>query len=376
MGEEKRLAQIEARKKEIREELRKGGITAERAKTLKEETDKLLEEEDALRTALDISRKLGTEEEKPEERKAKESESEKRGRDLKQGRSVTIASTGVIIPEHKAADVKPTFNQVSSLYERVNVRYLPGGESYEQSFVDDYGEADYATEGGNPVTAETTFGKARIGKAKVAAYAEDTEELVKLPAANYDAEVISGVRKAMFKKLNREIINGDGTTGHFTGIFDDDATAIDPTTDISFTEIDETTLDEIIMSYGGDEDVEDVATLILSKIDLKAFKTLRDADGKKVYEIKVQGNTGTIDGVPYIINSKCGKLSAEATGAGTYCMAYGTLSAYEMAVFSDLEITRSTDYKFKEGIIAHRGVIFAGGNVTRKNGFIRVKKGA
>ena len=56
-------------------------------------------------------------------------------------------------------------------------------------------------------------------------------------------------------------------------------------------------------------------------------------------------------------------------------MAYGPLSNYTMAIFSEMEVKRSTDYKFKEGMIAHRGVVFSGGNVTAKNGFLRVKKG-
>ena len=67
-------------------------------------------------------------------------------------------------------------------------------------------------------------------------------------------------------------------------------------------------------------------------------------------------------------------LSASATAAGTYCMAYGSLSNYRLVVFSDLDVQRSTDYKFKEGMIAHRAEIYAGGNVVTYNGFIRVKK--
>ena len=56
-------------------------------------------------------------------------------------------------------------------------------------------------------------------------------------------------------------------------------------------------------------------------------------------------------------------------------MAYGSLSNYEIGLFSELEIKESEDYKFKEGQIAHRGSVFAGGNVVAYNGFVRVKKG-
>ena len=54
-------------------------------------------------------------------------------------------------------------------------------------------------------------------------------------------------------------------------------------------------------------------------------------------------------------------------------MAYGPLSNYEVAVFSDIEAKKSTEYKFKQGQTAYKACVFMGGNVVAKNGFIRVK---
>ena len=153
-----------------------------------------------------------------------------------------------------------------------------------------------------------------------------------------------------------------------------DEQIIDPETDITtITAITETTLDEIIYSYGGNEEVEDVAVLILNKKDLKKFAMLRDKQGRKVYTIKNHGNTGTIDEVPYIINSACTEVGGTAEA---YCMAYGPLSNYEVAVFSDIDARKSEHYKFKQGQIAYRADVFMGGNVVAKNGFIRVKNPA
>lgn len=369
---QKRLNEIEARKAELRKEI--DSADEKRLAEIKEETEKLMAEEQEIRAKMELTGKLGKPEQKPEARGV-ETEAEKRGRALKEQRSVTIATTGIVLPEYQASDIKPTFNEVSSLVDGIGKKFLKGGESFKQPYLKGYGTADYATEGGDPATAEPTFGYAEITKTKIVAYAEDTEELLKLPAADYGNEVVKGISIAIRKKLNREILFGDGSAGHFVGIFDDGATAIDASTDISISEITADTLDEIIYSYGGDENVEDVAVLILNKQDLKAFAMLRDASGRKVYEIVSKGNYGTINGVPYIINSNCGAISDDDTSVGAYCMAYGPLSNYTMAIFSDLEVARSTDYKFKEGMVAHRGVIFAGGNVTAKNGFLRVKKG-
>jgi HK97 family phage major capsid protein len=366
----KRLLEIKARKAEILAELKDADET--RVAELNAEVESLTAEETQIRSKMDLAGKLGTPEEKPQERK--ESEAEQRGKALLEKRSVTIGSTGVILPEYQAANIKPTFNEVSSLVDNVGIKVFKGGESFKQPYLAGYGTADYTTEGGNPADAEPTFGYAEIKKTKIAAYAEDSEELEKLPAADYGNEVVKGISIAVRKKLNREILFGDGATGHFVGIFDDGATAIDVGTDIDFSEIDEETLDTIIYSYGGDENVEDVSVLILNKQDLKAFAMLRDSNGRKIHDVKAKGNYGTIDGVPFIINSNCKAISDSATTSGEYAMAYGPLSNYTMAIFSDLEVSRSTDYKFKEGMIAHRGVIFAGGNVTAKNGFLRVKR--
>ena len=314
-----------------------------------------------------------------EEKRAKEKEeAEKRGKALKENRAVTVevtsGSSGIILPQHQASDIKPTFGEVSSLIDRVTLKPLLGGESFTQPYVKGYGEGGYTGEGQEYTEAEPVFGYAEMNKAKVTAYAEDSEEVLRLPAAAYDAEVQKGIRIAVRKKLAREILIGQGGTSGLVGIFSTAATAIDSATDLPLATIDNNTLDEIVFSFGGDEEVEDAAVLILNKKDLKAFSRLRTTDGKKFHDIKTNGNTGTIDGIPFIINSACKALTGDSTMANDYCMAYGPLSNYMLAIFSDLEIKRSEDYKFKQGMIAHRGSVFVGGNVVSKNGFLRIKK--
>ncbi|PGS32258.1 phage major capsid protein [Bacillus cereus] len=302
--------------------------------------------------------------------------SEKRGQALMENRAVTVGSGNVVLPKHTASDIRPTFNEVSTLIDRVSTKTLKGGESYQQPYLESYGEGDYTTEGNDYANAETKFGYADITKAKITAYSEDTEELQKLPAADYDGEVMKGITVATRKKITREILIGTGATNRLIGIFSTAAKAIDPTTDLEISKIDASTLDDIIYSYGGDEDVEDAAVLILNKKDLKSFAKLRTSDGKKVYNVVSSGNSGTIDGVPFIINSACKAVSDAATTDGQFNMAYGPLSNYQLTIFSDMDVQRSTDFKFKQGMIAHRGSVFAGGNVISKNGFLRVKKAA
>jgi HK97 family phage major capsid protein len=307
-----------------------------------------------------------------EEERGEEVNWEQRGEDLFEKRAVTVASGDLVTPSHTKADIKGTFNQVSTLLDRVTTTPLEGGESYEAPFEISHGEGNYTAEGTPYFDVTQEFGYAAINKTKITAYNEITEEVLKLPRADYATRTVEGVRKSLRKKITKEILTGSGAAGEFTGIFSANATAINPATDIEISSIDADTLDDIIYAYGGDEDVEDAAVLVLSKDDLRQFALVKDGNGRKYYDVVNSGNTGTINGVPYVINSAAGSLATALDGE--YLMAYGPLSNYEVAVFSPTDIKRSEDVKFKEGMIAHRGSVFAGGNVVAQNGFLRVKK--
>jgi len=309
--------------------------------------------------------------------------SAERGRALKAMNAVKLTTEGVLVPTRYGTDLMPAWNEVSSIIDLVRIFPRIGGEAFERSYVRGYGEGQEVADDADYHESDTEFGFVRIGKSKVTVYTEEDEGVLKLPDIDYDAEVVNGVRIALRKRIARQILVGPGTANRLTGIFasnyssaDPKAGAIDPATDLQLATIDDGTLDEIIFSYGGEEDVESGAALILNKQDLKAFAKLRDGNGNRVHTISYNGNTGLIDGIPFIINSACGVLSAAGTAPGTYCMAYGHLSNYGLAIFSDIDIQRSTDYKFRSGQVAHRGSVYVGGNVIKWNGFVRVKKAA
>ena len=384
----KRLQEIEARKMEIRnllgtdknldlDELEKELRDLQSEKENLERRQSILDKAKLIQDGESEARSIGIVEDiinPVGEKRINKPDIEKRGRELKELRSVTVSSSNLVLPTHESTTINGTFNQISSLIDGVKHVHLNGGESYKTAYEKGHGEGGYTSEGMAATDADVEFGYAQISKSKITSYSEETEEVIKLPNADYDSVIVSGVEKSLRKKITKEILVGDGEANHLVGIFSSNARAIDASTDLAISSIDETTLDDIIFSFGGDEDVEDTSVLILNKADVKAFATLRTADGKKVYEVKSQGNRGKIDGVPYIINSACKAVSNESTSSGDYCMAYGPLSNYELAIFSDTEIKRSTDAKFKEGMIAHRGVVFVGGNVAAHNGFLRIKK--
>lgn len=372
------LAEDDSQEEVVEEVVEDEEVTEEVA----EENEEEVTEEDVTRSAdwvkvtPDNVKKVGSYGEKRGGLNMNTKELELRAKELKEGRTVTVGASNVLLPKHESDQLATVpFKQFSSLVDLVKVVNLQGGESYEAPFTISYGTAGNTAEGTDYTVAEPTFDSVEINKVKITAYAEISEELEKLPAADYVAEVEKGIDMAIKKKLAQEIITGDATNNHFVGIFSTNAAnkCVLASDDLEVAAIDGDTLTEVIFNYGGDEEVEGVATLMLNKADLLAFSKVRNAtNGLREYTIDYANQT--INGIPYVINSNIPALATASTG--DYVMAYGVPSHYEMPVFSDIETRKSYDYQFKAGKIAFRASLFTGGNTSSYRGFIRVKKAA
>ena len=309
---------------------------------------------------------------------------EKRGAALKDGKAVTVSARAItlnsavaVVEKKYGREINDKFNTVSTLVDRVNAVPLQGGESYTKGFAVSTGDGDYTAEGTDAADTDIKFDYVDITKAKITAYAEITKEMKKLPNVDYAAYIQNEVGKAIRQKITKQIIVGAGSANTICGIYNAPAKVIPAGYDLDVAAIDASTLNAIVFAYGGEEDVEEDAVLVLNKADLKAFADVK-ADGKAVYKITKSGNTGTLgyaEGgveVTYIINSACTALSTASTAVPT--MVYGRLGAYELPVFSDIEIEESADFKFKAGMIAYRAEAYVGGNVAAYKGWMRIKK--
>ena len=371
----KRKQEIESRLSEIRK-ASDSESDVEKLTALENECDKLQEERAMIEKKLALASKTEFKSvHVATETKGKTTEElEARGKAIKEGRTIQVSSDEILLPTHVAGTIAEVpFAEVSTLVDKVHVVNLNGGETYKKSFVKSHGEAGLTDEKGAYTETEPEYGYLTITKVKVTAYTEITEELEKLPALPYQAEVLKNINVSLKKKISQQILRGAGDSNTFTGIFSDKAVALADQKEFSIAEITDTTLDDIIFAYGGDEEVEGGAVLILNKNDLRAFAKLRTKEGRKVHLIDYKACT--IDGIPYVINSHCKAISDPTTNVGDYSIAYGALNNYEVPIFSPVEIGKSTDYKFKDGIICYKASVFTGGNVVGYNGFLRVKKG-
>lgn len=295
-------------------------------------------------------------------------ELEKRGKDLREKRAVQVSSSKLVLPKHTGNVLNDTFTPVSTLVDQVKGDDLNGGESYEEAYVVSYGTGGITEEGAEYEEAEPTFNYAPINKVKVTAYAEISEEVKKLPNIDYARKVQEACEIALKKKLSQQILHGTGTK-QLVGIFANPV-AIDSGKDVEIEAIDINTLNTAIFSYGGDEDVETQATLVLNKKTLKELSEVKKANGDPAYNIDLTKKT--INTIPYTINSNVKDFATASEN--DFVMAYGDLNAYKMSTFSPVEIVESSDYKFKQGMICFRASVFVGGNVVKQDGFLRLKK--
>lgn len=313
------------------------------------------------------------------ERANAKTEMEKRGKSLRSGGKITLVEKRQVISKSTAMStiasdtINPAFEQVGTLDNLVNVTDLNGGEAYKKPFVKNYAEGGITEEGKPATDADPAFGYADINKIKITAYAEITEEVEKLPDADYAAEVEKAVVGAYRKKLIGQIVNGTGSN-EMVGIVNAPATIIEASKRKTIAVIDENTLDEIVFEYGGDEDVEGDATLILNKLTLKEFAKIKGSDKKRAYDIVVRGNSGSINGTPFVCTSKLAPYTTVENGKPY--MLYGKLKGYELTNFSNLEVQKSKEYKFKEGVTAYKVTRLVGGSPAMWNGFTSVQKAA
>lgn len=279
-----------------------------------------------------------------------------------EARAVLISSGKIATPT-EVADVKDGWNRVSSIVDQVNVEDLTGCGEYKVPYIVTELDAKKTAEGSLITEGDMTFGYATIKPHNVSVLTYISNQVLKQSPVKYEAKVRQSALTALRAKAADLIVNGDAEA-NFEGII---ASNIAATKEI--TAIDEKTLRAVAFEYGGNENVEQGATLYLDKATLVEFGDVRGSDKKPVYKItpSSNGNTGIIEdgglAVPYTINSK---LNGK--------MVYGQALNYTLGLFGDYEVKVSEDYAFGKNLLTIRGSVDLGGAVCFDKGFIVVSK--
>ncbi|MBO5842680.1 MAG: phage major capsid protein [Clostridia bacterium] len=273
--------------------------------------------------------------------------------DNKEARAVLVSSGKLATPTEVAGINDPVGARVSSIVDMVKITDASGMGAYKVAYVDTDATAATQTEGGAYNGSDPTFNFVEIKPQTEAVLSYISKQARKQSPLNYEQKVNESARVALRKRA-AEIIT-------------EQILASDLVTKLTSVALDEKTLRKIALNYGGDESVVGAAVLLINKADLVTLGDVRGADKKPVYEITPDAsnpNTGIIkDGglaVQYCIDSKL--------PAGT--LVYGQAKCFELALFSNYDILVSEDFAFDKGLLAIRGDVELGGDVTVKGGFV------
>lgn len=311
------------------------------------------------------------------------SEIEQRATDLIAGKTVKMSfakvnsrikttDDGILIPKHYDNNIKEQiFPTVSSIYDKFTFMNVDGGESFSLPFDKSKTEAGVTAEGTPYHDIEGSFDYVEIGKKKITSYFEISEEMLKLPKADYEAVL----RKELYKSLKRKIIslaiNDDGTNG-FAGILSANANTLKvcpADKDFTIEAMDSKLLRKLQFSYGYADEVETPETLFMNKKDI-ATLALLDGKGSNNFAYVFDSQRKTLDNVPFCTPAV---IPVYTTAKEALCGFYGDVSTYTIAIFSPVEISESHDYKFKDGMVAYKASVFAGGAPTALCGLMRLK---
>lgn len=285
-----------------------------------------------------------------------------------------LVSSGKLATPTAVSGIKDTVGaKHSSIIDLVKIVDCGGMGSNKVAYIDtDADAAAEHTEGSAATAKEATFGYVEITPKTLATYAQISEQAKNQTPLQYEAKVqeqaLISLRKAAVKLVISKL----------------KASALNKAVNASVSSakkgiLDENTLTDFLLEYGGDESVVGEAVLFLNKKDLRAIGKIRGTqDKKKVYEIVPDGsnpNVGIIkDGglaIKYCICSELAACVDTAQGSAAIpTMFYGNPQCLELDLFTDYQVKVSEKFAFTSLMDTILGSVSLGADVVAKNGFV------
>ena len=379
----KRLKEIEERLSAIAKEVDADGADLEalsrEADELKEERDAIVAKEEKRQSILSkiAEGTVGTPSamqtpaitESEEQRNAVEFvKSNRMTMDAPTMRSVLL-SGGTLATPTKVSGINDLPGTPCSIVDMVTVEDCTGMSADKVALVTVDSSASANTEGNAATGSEPTFAYVSITPSTYSLVSYVSNEIQRQSPLNYADKVRASAVKALRRKAAAVITTAAITSTHGT--------------EIIAASVGATTLRDIVLNYGADEEVVGNGVLFLNKTDLIAFGDVRGTNEKKaVYEITPDSgnpNVGIIrDGglsVKYCINPNCTALTGTtntSTTATLPTMFYGVPSALKLDLFGPMEVKASEDYKFAEDLLAVLGKASFGAGLVVKGGIVKV----
>lgn len=282
-------------------------------------------------------------------------------------RATTISGGTVAVPTGVSGINDNTVE--SSIVDMVYINDCSGMGSNQVAYVSADASGATQTEGTAPSASDPTFGYVTLTAQTEIVVSQISNQVKHQSPLQYEEKVKAIALRALRKRAATAIVTAVKATSLKTTI-----TAELDSADKG--KITENTLQDLVLSYGGNEESGGVGVLFLNKTDLRAFGKVRGTNEKKtVYDIipDANPNTGIIkDGglaVRYCICSGLTACSGTAqTSSAIPTMFYGDPKNIELDLFSNYEVKVSEDYAFTSNMDTIRGTVDLDADVVAANG--------
>lgn len=300
------IAELRARAAEIRTEVNAEGADLDALEAEADEISQRIAQYETEQRRLGIAAKVADGAGAPQDNPTAHTDAQTRAQQFKETRQgrISVAETrSVLISGGKLATPTEVSGindvvgpHVSSIVDLVKVVNCDGMGSNKVAYIKtDVDAAAEQTEGAAATVKEPTFGTVTISPSSVAVLAYISRQVQKQSPLLYEAKVREQALLALRKKASALIV---GKLKESTLVVTKDATVDSGKKGV----INDKTLRNLVLAFGGDEGVEGGAVLFLNKADLVAFGDVRGTNEKKaVYEIEPDTdnpNTGIIKDGP------------------------------------------------------------------------------
>lgn len=297
---------------------------------------------------------------------------------LRAGLTPVLSSSAGVIGPTAVGGINDPIGGPSALIDLLKITELEGNAVYKVAVMTADSTANTFTEGSAPTESEPTFAEVSLTPSPIGTLAYVSRMIRKQSPLNYEEKVNESARRALRKKLT-----GIAVTAITASTLNDSfALSAASTATTGAVLFDQNLLSNIILAYGGDENVDGAAVLFLNKKDLKAFAAVRGTNEYlPVYSIipdTATPSTGIIkdnNGLScrYCLCSDVPALSdLSLTTTAKKTMFYGNPQAAELALWGGFDVDVNDGYKFGEGLLTVRGEVLADVDVTTQNGFVIV----
>lgn len=376
---EKRLGEIAERLETLKSEIE--GADEARFSEIEAEVNALNSEKDVLERKMNLAGSI----KKKEDSKMGSADAQSRAQqfaetgrtsiDVSEVRSAIVTGGTIATPTGVSGIYDGTVE--SSIVDMVNIVDCGGMGSNKVAYVAADSSASAQTEGSAPSSSEPTYGYVTITPTTEIVVSQISNQVKKQSPLQYENKTKQIALRALRKSAAGLIV----TALKASSLADSVNAELDANSKGKLTE---TTIADLVFSYGGDEEAGGAGVLFLNKADLRALGKVRGTNEKKpVYEVipDANPNTGIIkDGgiaVRYCICSNLTACSGTAqTSADILTMYYGDPKNIELDLFGDYEIKTSEDFAFTSNMDTIRGTVDLGTDLVVNNGgvFLKIAK--